>query len=165
MSPSEPATVASVDLSRYLGVWYEIARLPIRHEPPDYTDISATYSRNDDGTIRVQNRALDARGQLQESVGQATPVEDIANARLKVNFLPEGLRWIPFTSGDYWVLRLDPDYRTALVGTPDREYLWLLHREPKMDEPTREAYLATAQSQGYDLGRLIITSHTGRLTA
>ena len=56
MSPLEPATVASVDLSRYLGIWYEIARLPIRHEPPDYTDITATYSRNNDGTIRVQNR-------------------------------------------------------------------------------------------------------------
>lgn len=165
MRHPEPVTVASVDLPRYLGVWYEIARLPMRHEPPDYTDISATYARSDDGTIQVRNRALDGRGQLQESVGQAAPVDGSNDAKLKVNFLPEGLRWIPITSGDYWVLRLDPGYRTALVGTPDRDHLWLLHRAPKMDEPTREAYLATAQAQGYDLSKLIITSHTGRATA
>jgi apolipoprotein D and lipocalin family protein len=165
MSQPEPSTVASLDLARYLGVWYEIARLPMRHEPPDYTDISATYTLEDDGAIQVRNRALDGRGQLQESVGRATPVEGSGHAKLKVNFLPEGLRWIPFTSGDYWVLRLDPEYRTALVGTPDRDHLWLLHRAPVMDEPTREAYLATAQAQGYDLSKLIITSHTGRATA
>lgn len=162
---SEPAAVPSLDLDRYLGVWYEIARLPMRHEPPDYTDITATYTIDDDGSVRVRNRALDGDGELEESIGQAVPVEGSGNAKLEVTFLPEGLRWIPFTKGDYWVLRVDPDYRTALVGEPDRRYLWLLHRDPRIDPALREDFLRTAREQGYDLDALIDTPHTGRPTA
>ena len=127
---TEPVTVPSLDLDRYLGVWYEIARLPMRHEKPDFTDITATYTLNDDGNVRVRNRALDGDGELEESIGEAVPVEGSGNAKLQVTFLPEGLRWIPFTKGDYWVLRVDAAYRTALVGDPDLQYLWLLHRDP-----------------------------------
>lgn len=165
MSRTAPPTVPSLDLPRYLGTWYEIARLPMRHEPADYTDISATYRLDDDGSIRVENRAYDGKGELQESVGRARPAEPGDNSRLEVTFLPEGLRWIPFTKGDYWVLRIDPDYRTALVGGPDYEYLWLLHREPTMDAATRDEYLGSARSLGYELGPLIHTPHTGRRTA
>lgn len=165
MTPSAPATVQAVDLPRYLGTWYEIARLPMRHEPPEYTDISATYSLAPDGSLRVQNRALDGNGELHESIGQARPVDADDNSRLEVTFLPEGLRWIPFTKGDYWILRLDPEYRTALVGSPDHRYLWLLHREPSLDPTTREDFLATARALGYRLETLIQTPHTGRPTA
>jgi apolipoprotein D and lipocalin family protein len=162
---TEPTTVPSLDLDRYLGAWYEIARLPMRHEKPDWTDITATYTLNDDGNVRVRNRALDRDGELHEAIGEAVPVEGSGNAKLEVSFLPEGLRWIPFTKGDYWVLRIDPDYRTALVGDPKREYLWLLHRDPKIDPALRAEFLDTARAQGYDLTDLIDTPQTGHPTA
>ena len=160
-SHNDPATVPAVDLQRYLGTWYEIARLPMRHEPEDYRDITATYSLQDDGKVRVANRAIDGKGEPQESIGEATPVDGSSNSKLDVTFLPEGLRWIPFTKGDYWILRLDPDYRVALVGSPDRKYLWLLAREPRIDPSTRDDYLATARAQGFELKDLIHTPQGG----
>ncbi len=155
----KPATVPSVDLSRYLGTWFEIARLPMRHEPEDFTDITAHYALQDDGKVRVRNRALDGKGELEESTGEASVVDD-SNSKLEVTFLPDGLRWIPFTKGDYWILKLDPEYATALVGSPDRKYLWLLARQPTLDESTKKDYLAHASQQGFDLADLIHTSHT-----
>ena len=160
----EPATVSSVDLSRYLGTWFEIARLPMRHEPEDFTDITAHYSLQDDGKVRVRNRALDGKGESKESTGEASVVDD-SNSKLEVSFLPDGLRWIPFTKGDYWILKLDPEYSTALVGSPDRKYLWLLSRQPTLDESTKQDYLAHARQQGFDLTDLIHTPHTGHPTA
>jgi apolipoprotein D and lipocalin family protein len=165
MSRPAPSTIETLDLPRYLGTWYEIARLPMRHEPEDYTDISATYSLEPDGSLRVQNRAFDGEGRLQESVGQARFASPRDPGKLEVSFLPEGLRWIPFTKGDYWILHLDPAYRSALVGSPDYDYLWLLHREPVMEAAERDDYLATARGLGYRLDRLIETPHTGRRTA
>ena len=161
---ADVTTMPAIDLQRYLGTWYEIARLPMRHEPADYTDISAHYSLGDDGKVRVQNRALDGNGELQESIGEATAVDGSNNAKLEVSFLPEGLRWIPFTKGDYWILRIDPEYKVALVGSPDRDYLWLLARHPQLDDATRDDYLAAARAQGFDLDDLIHTPHTGKPT-
>lgn len=156
-------TVPALDLPRYLGTWYEIDRLPIRHEPEDATDVSAHYTLEEDGSIRVRNRCL--RGsELVEAIGQAKPV-DASNSRLEVSFLPEGLRWIPFTKGDYWVILVDGGYTAALVGSPDRRYLWLLSREPRMDEITRQHYIAYARQQGFDVDRMIHTPHTGHPTA
>ncbi|MGH8074234.1 MAG: lipocalin family protein [Lysobacter sp.] len=157
MHHTAPATVPAVDLQRYLGTWYEIARLPMRHEPPDYTDITATYTLQDDGKVRVENRARDGDGEPQESVGEATPVDGSNNSKLEVTFLPEGLRWIPFTKGDYWILRLDSDYQVALVGSPDRKFLWLLARTPRIDPTVRQDYLDTARALDYDLEPLIDT--------
>ncbi|WP_372012651.1 lipocalin family protein [Pseudoxanthomonas sp. 10H] len=158
----EPSTVAHVDLGRYLGTWYEIARLPMRHEPADYTDITATYSLLPEGKVRVDNRALDGKGEPEQSIGEASVVEGSGNARLEVSFMPDGLKWVPFTRGDYWILRVDEDYRTALVGSPDRKYLWLLSREPSLAEEIKADFLGTARQQGYDLSDLILTPHTGR---
>jgi len=90
---------------------------------------------------------------------------DASNSRLEVSFLPEGLRWIPFTKGDYWVILVDGGYTAALVGSPDRKYLWLLSREPRMDEITRQHYIAYARQQGFDVDRMIHTPHTGHPTA
>ena len=162
MSQHPPlATVPNVDLQRYLGIWYEVARLPIRFEPEDATDVTAHYSLNEDGSVRVQNRCL--RGdKLEEAIGQAKPIDE-SNSKLEVSFLPEGLRWIPFTKGDYWIIALDPAYSIALVGSPDRKYLWLLAREPGIDEAVKASYLETARQQGFDLSDLIHTPHTGRV--
>lgn len=156
-------TVPALDLPRYLGTWYEIDRLPMRHEPEDATDVSAHYTLDEDGSIRVRNRCL-RDGELVEAIGQAKPI-DASNSRLEVSFLPEGLRWIPFTKGDYWVILVDGGYTAALVGSPDRKYLWLLSREPRMDEITRQHYIAYARQQGFDVDRMIHTPHTGHPTA
>lgn len=163
MSPPDVVAVPSLDLQRYLGTWYEIARLPMRHEPANATDVSAHYALDEDGKVSVRNRCR-VEGKVEESVGQATPV-DAGNSKLEVSFLPEGLRWIPFTKGDYWVLKLDPDYQVALVGTPNREYLWLLARQPQLDAASRLLYLDEARRQGFDLSKLIDTPHTGAPTA
>ena len=157
-------TVSDFELNRYLGTWYEIARLPMKHQPEDSTDISAVYSLNENGTVRVQNRCLDKDQALDEAIAEATIV-DGPNGKLEVSFLPEGLRWIPFTKGDYWVLKIDADYNTVLVGEPDLKYLWLLNRDVTLDEATKQEYLTYAESLGYDLSELIHTVHTGYKTA
>lgn len=161
MTPS-PSTQVHVDLQRYLGLWYEIARKPMRHEDAGARDITATYSLDDSGAVRVINACLNAGGEVEISEGVATPT-DPSNARLEVSFLPQGLRWIPFTKGDYWILRVDSDYQTALVGDPDRKYLWLLHRQPGMDAANRAAWLEEARQQGYALDDLIYPQQSGQV--
>lgn len=153
--------IPALDLDRYLGKWYENCRLPLKYEDETATDITARYSLNDSGTVRVDNRCFDEDGQPTQAVGEAVPVDN-ANSRLKVSFLPKFIRWIPFTSGDYWVLKLDPDYQVSLVGSPDRQFLWLLARSPDLAHDTRETYLDEARRQGFDLSRLIVPRHTGR---
>ena len=133
-------TLSNFDLNQYLGTWYEIARLPMKYQPKDSTDISAVYSLQSDGKIRVENRCLDADKELDESVGEATVI-DTDHAKLEVSFLPEGFRWIPFTKGDYWVLKIDEHYQTALVGEPDKKFLWILHRNPTLHDSIKQEYL------------------------
>ncbi|MDX0289454.1 lipocalin family protein [Sinorhizobium meliloti] len=157
----EVTAIPRLDLNRYLGRWYEIVRLPLKYEEDAATDITADYSLDNDGKIRVDNRCFDNNNQPKQALGQAEPV-DATNAKLKVNFLPAALRWIPFTDGDYWVLKIDPEYRVALVGTPDRKFLWVIARESAISESTLEDYLAEARRQGFDLKNLIRPRHTGR---
>ncbi|WP_447763941.1 lipocalin family protein [Sphingopyxis panaciterrae] len=161
-SEKDVVAVPSVDLQRYLGSWFEICRLPLKWEDAEASDISASYSETADGRIRVENRCLDKDGKPDRSIGVAVP-QDETNARLKVSFLPEYLRWIPFTQGDYWVLAIASDYSVALVGTPDREHLWLIARSAAIPTETVENYLAVAKSQGFDLDRLITPRQSGRM--
>ena len=161
-SKTEVVAVPSVDLERYLGTWFEICRLPLKWEDAEASDISATYCETADGRIRVENRCLDKAGKPDRSIGVAVP-QDASNAKLKVSFLPEYLRWIPFTQGDYWVLAIAPDYSVALVGTPDRDHLWLIARSAAVATETVENYLALAKSQGFDLDRLITPRQSGRM--
>lgn len=158
---TDVASIPHLDLPRYLGRWYEICRLPLKWEDETATDITATYSLADSGSVQVDNRCFNAEGEPTQALGEAAPADD-TNARLKVTFLPKGLRWLPFTEGDYWVLKLDPAYRVALVGTPDRKNLWLLSRQPSIADAVREQYLAEARRQGFDLAGLIYPRHTGR---
>lgn len=153
-------SVGSLDLDRYLGLWYEIGRLPLRWEAEEASDITASYSRNDDGSVRVDNRCLGKDGKPSQAIARATLVKG-RTGQLEVSFLPELLRWIPFTKGDYWVLKIDEDYTVALVGTPDRKNLWLLAREPSLDAATQEAYLAHATEQGFDLQQWITPKQSG----
>lgn len=162
MSSQHPVTtVPHFDLNAYLGRWFEVARLPLKWEEESATNITAHYSMTPKGTVRVDNRLRARDGSPSRAIAEATPVEG-KSGRLKVNFLPKYLRWIPFTSGDYWVLKLDADYRLALVGTPDRKNLWVLARSPHPSEAIIDDYLAEARRQGFDLSDLIRPVHDGR---
>ncbi len=154
-------SVESLDLNRYSGLWYEIGRLPLRWEDAEASDITAEYTLQDDGSVRVDNRCIDKGGAPAQAIGRATPVNGKAG-QLEVSFLPQFLRWIPFTKGDYWVLKFDDDYTVALVGTPDCKYLWLLAREPRIDPATEAAYLAEATRRKFDLEKWITPTQSGR---
>lgn len=143
--------VPFVDLSQYLGTWYEIARYPHSFEENCYAS-QANYSLRDDGYIRVINRCWIGGfdGELNEAEGKAWIVDKITNAKLKVQFF-----W-PF-SGHYWVIALDPEYQYAVVGHPSLEYLWILNRSQNMEPQLYEKLLQIIEQQGYDTTKLIIS--------
>lgn len=151
----ELVTVPHVDLARYAGTWYEIARKPFSHEK-GASNVTATYTPEGDGTVKVVNAYINEKGEAETADGVAKPV-DGSNAKLDVSFMPEGLRWIPFTKGHYWIMRLDDSYHTSLVGDPDRKYLWLLHRQPHLAREHVDQWLAFARAQGYDISDIIHT--------
>lgn len=145
-------TVEHVDLDRYLGTWYEIARYPAPFQE-GCVATSASYSPREGGGIRVVNRCLveSFDGELREAEGRARIVDDATNAKLKVTFF-----W-PFW-GDYWVLGLGPEYEWALVGEPGRKYLWILSRTRQMDPAVLDEIVSRLPALGYDAERLLITS-------
>jgi apolipoprotein D and lipocalin family protein len=147
--------VQGMDVQRYAGTWFEIARFPNRFQKQCAGDVSATYTPQDDQTIRVDNKCRLADGKYDEAIGVARQKDRTeANTKLKVRFAPPWMSWLPFVWADYWVIVLDADYRYAAVGTPDREYLWLLSRSPQMDGDTYAGLLEQVKSQGYDVSRL-----------
>ena len=154
--PSEPPpTVPSVDLARSVGEWYEIARLPMwfqRH----CRDSKARYSLLPDGRIGVHNECVTESGEVHSAEGVATVVAADSKARLSVTFD----NWFarldsPSRDGNYWILSLDSDYRVALVGTPDRRFLWILAREPDLDEAVYDRLVDYARGLGYPVQELI----------
>ncbi len=144
-------SVAAVDLARYSGTWFEIASFPMFFQRNCIADTTANYTPAADGGIVVRNRCRTESG-FDEAVGKATLVEGFNNSRLKVSFF-----W-PFKA-DYWVVGLDPEYRWAVVGNPNRKYLWVLSRSPQLPAPLMEAALASASTQGFDLTQLRYTPH------
>ena len=154
--------VAPVDLTRYAGLWYEQARLPNRFEKDCAAPVTAHYTPMPDGTVQVRNSCTLADGRIEEAEGVArvVPVAGQPGAgRLKVRFAPSWLGWLPFAWGDYWILKLDREYQVALVGTPDREYLWLLSRAPQLDEATISAELEYARTLGFAVDRVVRTGN------
>ncbi|MFH7807140.1 lipocalin family protein [Acinetobacter sp. BSP-153] len=153
-----PQAVNQVDIQKYGGKWYEISHLPMYFQRKCIANITAQYSVNADQTIGVLNSCRTANDEMVSSEGVAYP-QNRGNSKLKVSFLPKGLRWIPFTKGHYWVLRVDPEYKVALVGGPSNKYLWILSREPQLDEATYQSYINTAKDYGYDVTKLIKLPH------
>ncbi len=135
--------VSGLDLKRYEGKWYEIARLPNRFERKCASDVMATYTLRPDGKIAVENACRESSGKMTSTHGTARLADkDGVTSKLKVTFF-----W-PF-SGDYWVLDIDPEYRRGLVGTPNRKYLWVLSRTPEMASAEYEHLLARAKELGF----------------
>lgn len=140
-------TVAAVDVERYLGRWHEIARLPNSFEENCF-NVTADYSRNDDGSIRVLNTCRDKEGNVTETAdGEARIVDAATNARLEVSFF--GPFW-----GDYWIIGLADDYSWALVGEPSGRYLWILARSTEISPELTTDLLSRLTSLGYDTTKL-----------
>ena len=150
--------VPSVDLNRYTGTWYEIARLPFKFQTQCAGNVTATYTLLDDGTIRVVNRCMKQSGEIDEAEGRAKLASsDGPNTKLKVRFAPAFLSILPFVWGDYWIIDLAPDYSYSVVGEPGRTYLWILSRTPVMDETVFQGIVDRIKAKGYDLTKLIRT--------
>ena len=143
--------VEAVDLNRYLGKWYEIARLPAWFEK-NGTGVTAEYSLRKDGLVRVVNTmrvgSLQAKPFAQE--GRAYVLPKSNNAHLRVSFFG------PFF-GDYVIIDLDPQYGWVLVGSPSRKFMWILARTPQLDEAKKQELVQKAQGLGFDTAKLIYT--------
>lgn len=145
-------SVPELDLERYAGTWHEIARLPMEEQEDCIAEVTAHYSLQPDGSIKVRNACRTADG-MNEAEGEARRVEGHPG-RLEVRFAPGWLAWLPNVWGDYWVIALDPDYRWAVVGEPERENLWLLSRTPTVPQARFEQMKDAAMEQGYALDAL-----------
>ncbi|MFH1010654.1 MAG: lipocalin family protein [bacterium] len=155
--------VPEVDLHRYMGTWYEIARLPNWFQKKCACDVTATYTMRDDGDIKVVNRCRKENGQIIEAEGRAKRAsKDRPNTKLKVRFAPGFLSLFPFVWGDYWIINLAEDYSYAVIGEPARKYMWILSRTPTMDDTTFQGILEQVKQKGYDLTELIRTEQTER---
>ncbi len=150
-STSRPLqTVSSVDLKKYEGTWYDIAHLPQKFQE-GCSCVTANYQQVED-YVQVINTCL-REGKMDSITGKAFSVEGSDNSKLKVQFF-----W-PF-KGDYQIIALDEDYSTALVGTPDRESLWLLSRTAKPTANTVKEYLNKAEELGFDTSQMIYTDQS-----
>uniref|UniRef100_A0A7C1X7F1 Outer membrane lipoprotein Blc n=1 Tax=Pseudomonas graminis TaxID=158627 RepID=A0A7C1X7F1_9PSED len=150
-----PKTVDHVDLKRYQGTWYEVARLPMFFQR-NCAQSEAHYTLKDDGNIAVTNRCRTIEDKWEEASGTASPQIQGKTDKLWVVFDNWFSNLFPgVAKGDYWVLYVSPDYKVALVGSPSRKFLWLLSRTPQVSDSVRNDMLMRAQQQGYDTTKLI----------
>lgn len=152
--PNEP--VRSLDLHRYAGQWHEIARLPMYFERRCLSGVTAVYTPNPDGTIRVQNTCRTRSGQM--AITGVARIKDGQPGALEVRFAPGWLSWLPVSWADYWVIEVDADYQWAVIGSPRRKHLWILARNTSMDRALLETLTEHSRQRGYDVGPLMITA-------
>ncbi|MCI2398051.1 lipocalin family protein [Aliiroseovarius subalbicans] len=148
---SVPITVSpNLDLTRYLGKWYEIARFPNRFEK-GCVGVTAEYAMRSDGKVRVLNtcRKGTMDGEVQQAEGQAKVV---APGKLSVTFVP----WLPFAKGDYWVLYVDDAHSLAVVGEPKGRTGWILARDPAISTTAYDTALQVLIRNGYDTSKLLL---------
>lgn len=158
-------TVDRVDLARYAGRWHEIARFPNRFQRGCAGDVKATYAVRADGRVDVTNRCTGQDGGATTAQGVARVVDTRTNSKLKVRFAPAFLSWLPQVWGDYWVVGLADDYSWAVVGSPDRKYLWILARAAALTGEPYELALASARDNGFAAERLVATRQSGASAA
>ena len=153
-------TVASVDLSRYMGKWYEIAAIPMYFERNCHGETTAEYTLLPDGLVKVVNSCDTASHKRIAAEGRAKVTDAKTNARLKVTFLNWfGWRW--FAGGDYWITDLARDYSYVLIGHPSRKYAWILSRTPSLPNETLEALSVKLKAQGYNPCDLVSQKQAG----
>ncbi len=145
-----PQTVATVDLQRYAGLWHEIAHLPAHGNNRCASQPTAEYCACAQG-LTVVNRCRRADGRERVSRGLARVVPGSGGARLETSFAPEWLQWLPLVWTEHWILHVDEDYRIALAGTPARDALWLMSRQPEVSVEQFRELIGVARQQGYKL--------------
>ena len=145
--------VGELDLNRYVGNWHEIARYPNFFERMCVRDVTANYSANADGTIRVVNACRKDDGTMSQADGVARVA--VPPAKLQVRFAPDWLAWLPVVWANYWVIDLADDYSYAVVGEPSREYLWILARAPQMSDGVYARIVAKLPALGFDPAKLV----------
>ncbi|MFD0980748.1 lipocalin family protein [Tropicimonas aquimaris] len=150
---TQMSVVQNLDVDRYMGTWYEIARFPNRFEQ-GCEGVTADYARTGDGEISVINTCRKGApdGPIERAEGEA---EVVAPGRLKVSFVP----WLPFARGDYWVLHIDPAYSVAVVGEPSGKTGWILARSPQISSAKRAEAEAELERNGYDPTQLRDVAH------
>lgn len=151
------STIAALDVPRYMGTWFEIAKFPNWFQRKCAGGTRADYRLKDEGRVQVINRCQLDNGDLIEAVGTARQIGPATSPRLEVRFAPDWLSFLPMVWGDYWVIDLDEDYRLVAVSEPRREYLWILARTPKIDASDYNNLLVRLGRQGFDLRRLEVT--------
>lgn len=150
--PDKAVAVTNFDKAKYLGKWYEIARLDYKWEK-DLNNVTAEYSLNDNGTIKVDNKGYDVKkDKWEESIGKAKFVKKDNVGMLKVSFFG------PFYSG-YNVVAVDKDYKYALVAGESLKYMWILSRETTIPESVKADFLIKAQEIGYKISDLVWVKH------
>jgi apolipoprotein D and lipocalin family protein len=154
-------TVPSVDVPRYMGVWFEIAKFPNRFQKMCASNTSAQYSARPDGTVSVRNRCTEVDGKVTEVEGQARQIGNASSPKLKVRFAPAWLSFLPFVWGDYWVIDIDTDYQLVAVSEPKREFLWVLSKTPTVSAKAYDDLLARLRAKSLDTSKLERTRQGG----
>ena len=154
-------SVPTLDLERYAGTWYEVARYPNRFQKSCAANVIAEYVRRPDGRITVINQCQRADGTTIRAEGTARKATSAGpDSQLKVRFAPSWLSFVPAVWGNYWVIDLAEDYSYALVGDPSRDYLWILSRTPVLGTDLLQRARAAAAANGFDLNPLVSTRQT-----
>jgi apolipoprotein D and lipocalin family protein len=153
-SPNALKAVDTLDLSRYLGMWYEIAKYPNWFQKKCKSDTKANYSLRSDASLVVFNQCRLENGQISDALGTAKQIGDSKSAKLKVRFAPDWLSVIPFVWGDYWVIDIDAAYQLVAISEPQRDYLWILSRTPEADDRQLNELLLRLSANGFDLSKL-----------
>ena len=154
------ATIASLDVPRYMGTWFEVAKYPNRFQKQCVSDTRAEYALQADGRVKVTNRCRLISGATEEAVGAARQLGDANSAKLEVRFAPAWLSFLPAVWGNYWVIDLDANYQLVAVSEPKREFLWMLSRTPKPDPAAVGALMTRLGTLGFDLQRLEPSKHS-----
>jgi apolipoprotein D and lipocalin family protein len=149
------APIASLDLTRYMGRWYELARYPNRFQKQCTGAATADYTLLPKGTVQVVNRCPRPGGTVDEAIGEARRVGPEGSPTLQVRFAPAWLSFLPQVWGNYWVIELDAGYQLAVVSEPRREFLWVLSRKPSLPAAQWPALNTRLQALGFEPARLI----------
>jgi apolipoprotein D and lipocalin family protein len=151
------ATIPSLNVQRYMGTWYEIAKYPNFFQKKCVSNTVANYEAQANGTIRVTNRCTDSDGKTKEALGEARQIGNATSPKLEVRFAPAWLSFLPLVWGDYWIIDLDADYQLVAISEPRQELLWVLSRTPT---PNPEAYKLLTErlaKRGFDLKKMEAT--------
>jgi apolipoprotein D and lipocalin family protein len=153
-APPPLTPIAQLDINRYMGTWYEVARFPNRFQRDCVGPARAQYTLKPNGRVQVLNQCPLPDAKTDEAEGEARRVGAEGSATLQVRFGPAWLSWLPMVWGNYWVVDLDEAYTLAAVSEPEREFLWILSRQPEPDAQALQALQARLAQRGFDMTRL-----------